>query len=162
MEAAADLLEIHRRTHASLRKLLEHCAGFSAEELRRDLAGFGYGNLLAQLHHLMGAEQYWIGVLQGLLLVDEDPADGASIEALSGFRNRVAEGTREHLRNQSDTDLRTPRTVTLWGGRQAEVVPMHVVLRTQTHIFQHQGQVAAMCRLLGRPIPAGLDYPLVE
>ncbi|MBK9305322.1 MAG: hypothetical protein IPM94_16040 [bacterium] len=28
-----------------------------------------------------------------------------------------------------------------------------------THVFHHQGQLTAMCRLLGRP-SEGLDYPL--
>jgi uncharacterized damage-inducible protein DinB len=32
-------------------------------------------------------------------------------------------------------------------------------MRTMTHIYHHQGQVTAMCRLLGRPVN-GLDYPI--
>jgi len=56
--------------------------------------------------------------------------------------------------------LNTRRKMATWGGKELELVPAHVILRTQTHIFQHQGQVAAMCRLLGRPIPTGLDFPL--
>jgi len=31
-------------------------------------------------------------------------------------------------------------------------------MRTLTHFFHHQGQIAAMCRLLGKPV-SGLDYP---
>ncbi|MEE8304044.1 MAG: hypothetical protein V3S24_16600, partial [Candidatus Tectomicrobia bacterium] len=60
----------------------------------------------------------------------------------------------------SDAELNIRRTMTTWGDKEIEVVPVHVLLRTQTHIFQHQGQVAAMSRLLGRPVPAGLDFPL--
>jgi uncharacterized damage-inducible protein DinB len=160
--AADDLLDVHRRTHSSLERLLEHCAGFSAGDLRRDLDGFGYANLLLQLHHVLGAERYWIGVLQGRMLVDEPEEERASIDALRALRERVADATRAYLRGASESALRTRREVTTWGGKCVAVTPLHVLLRTQMHVFQHQGQVAAMCRLLGRPIPSGLDFPLGE
>jgi uncharacterized damage-inducible protein DinB len=159
---ADDLLDIHRRTHASLARLLDHCAGFSTEELRRNLDGFGYPNLLLQLHHVLGAERYWFGVLQGRMLIDEPDEERDSIDALRALRERVAAATRAYLRGASESELRTRREVTAWGPKRMAVTPLHVLLRTQTHVFQHQGQVAAMCRLLGRPIPPGLDFPLGE
>jgi uncharacterized damage-inducible protein DinB len=158
-----DLLDVHRRTHSCLARLLDHCAGFSAEELRRDLAGFGYPNLLLQLHHVLGAERYWIGVLRGQMLVDEPEEEKASIDALRALRERVADATRDYLHGASDAELRARREVATFRGRRIAVVPLHVLLRTQTHVFHHQGQVVAMCRLLGRPVPPGLlDYPLGE
>jgi len=60
----------------------------------------------------------------------------------------------------TEAELNTPREMTTWGDERVLLVPAHVVLRTQTHVFQHAGQVAAMARLLGRPVPAGLDLPL--
>ncbi len=162
MYTSAGLLDLHRRTHASLERLLGHCAGFSVEELSREIEGFGHPTLLRQLHHVIGAEQYWFGVLQGRMLVDEEDADRASVAAVRAFCDRVAEGTRAYLEAASDEDLATPREVTTWGGRKIRVTPAHVLLRTQTHVYQHQGQVAAMCRLLGRPVPRGLDFPLGE
>ena len=69
MHTSAGLRDLHDRTHRSLQKLLDHCAGFTDEELRREMAGFGYPNILLQLHHMIGAEQYWIGVLEGKMLV---------------------------------------------------------------------------------------------
>jgi uncharacterized damage-inducible protein DinB len=160
MFTSTALVDIHSRAHQSLQKLLDHCAGFSADELGRELAGFGYPHILHQLHHMIGAEMYWVGVLRGEMLIAEDPADMASIEALRAFRARVADATVEYLRSASEGELNTKRKMTAWGPREIEVAPAHVILRTQTHIFQHQGQVAAMCRLLGRPIPPGLDFPL--
>jgi uncharacterized damage-inducible protein DinB len=160
--AADDLLDLHRRTHVSLQKLLEHCAGFEAEALSRSLEGFGYPTILLQLHHVIGAERYWIGVLHGEVLPEEPEADFTSIDALKAFRARVAAATQAYLRGASEADLKTRREMAMWGGRRAPLVPAQVLLRTQTHIFQHQGQVAAMCRLLGRPIPPGLDFPLGE
>jgi uncharacterized damage-inducible protein DinB len=160
MFTSGALLDLHRRTHASLKKLLDHCAGFSDEPLRREMEGFGYPTVLLQIHHVIGAEEYWIGVLQGLMLTEERASDHASVEALRAYRERVAATTRAYLTAATDEDLGRPREVVTWQQKRVAVVPGHVLLRTQTHVFQHQGQVAAMCRLLGRPIPPGLDFPL--
>jgi uncharacterized damage-inducible protein DinB len=162
MATTDDLLDVHRRTHASLVGLLEHCAGFSAEELRRELQGFGYPNLLLQLHHIVGVERYWIGVLEGRMLVDEPEEERTSIDALRALRERVAEATRAYLRGVSESEIHARREVTTWHASGVRVAPFHVFLRTQMHAYQHQGQVAAMCRLLGRPIPPGLDFSLRE
>ncbi|MBX3460510.1 MAG: DinB family protein [Planctomycetes bacterium] len=160
MFTSAALLDIHTRTHASLGKLIGHCAGFSADELSRTFDGFGGGPIRMQLHHAIGAEQYWVGVIRGLMLVEERPEDFASIEALHAYRRQVAQDTTDYLRGASESELNTSRKMTTFGGRQHELMPARIIVRTQTHIFQHQGQVAAMARLLGRPIPHGLDFPL--
>jgi uncharacterized damage-inducible protein DinB len=160
MYTSDGLRDLHERTHRSLIKLLDHCDGFSPEELSRELDGFGYGSIREQLQHMIGAEQYWVGVLYGEMLVDEDEADRVSIDALRAFRLRVFEVTTTYLDGASSDELNTQRSMLTWGDREQDLVPAHVVLRTQTHVFQHQGQVAAMARLLGRPIPPGLDFPL--
>lgn len=161
MHNAAALTDTHSRCHQSLAKLIDHCAGFSNDELARELDGFGYPCIRLQLHHVIGAEQYWVGVLRGLMLVDELEQDYASIDALRAFRQRVAGITVEYLNNADEGELNTPRPMTTFGGHERELVPAHIILRTQTHIFQHQGQVAAMSRLLGKPIPPGLDFPII-
>lgn len=160
MHTSVCLHDLHERTHRSLRGLLDHCDGFSCEQLREEMAGFGYPTILLQLHHAIGAERYWIGVLEGQMLVDEDEADHASIGTLCAFRERVAGATAAYLHLADEDELNGRREMTTWGDKQAELVPAHVVIRTQTHIFQHQGQIAAMASLLGRSIPQGLDFPL--
>jgi len=160
MYTPAALLDLHERTHRGFRKLLDHCADFSSDELAREMDGFGYPAIRLQLHHMIGAEEYWIGVLRGLMLIDEREEDFASMEALRSYRDRTARVTVEYLRRVTDEDLNTRRPMTTWGDQQVELLPAHVVLRTQTHIFQHQGQVAVMARLLGRPVPQGLDFPI--
>ncbi|MBZ0134950.1 MAG: DinB family protein [Planctomycetes bacterium] len=160
MHTHASLFDIHTRSHQSLVKLMDHCAGFSDDELAREVEGFGYPCIRLQLHHVIGAEQYWVGVLHGLMLVDELEEDYASIDALRAFRERVAGVTHAYLQTADEAELNTARKMTTFGGHERELVPAHIILRTQTHIFQHQGQVGAMCRLLGRPIPPGLDFPV--
>lgn len=155
-EALADL---HARGHTSLRRLLEHCAPFTADELHRELEGFGYPSMQRQLAHVIGAEHYWVGVLHGV--VDAEDRDDAypTVAALEGWRGEVAARTRAYLDAASVEELNTPRPMTMWGGRVGVLVPARVVMRTFAHVYQHQGQVVAMCRLLGRPA-AGLDFPL--
>lgn len=155
------LLEIHERTHRSLQGLLDHCDGFSQDELSRNLeGGFGYPTLLEQFQHVIGAEQYWVGVLNGQMLTDDDDADRASIDALRAFRERVFKVTAAYLGAASDDELSTARRVTTWGNKEVDLIPGNVVLRTQMHVFDHKGQIAPMSRQLGRPIHPGLDFPL--
>ena len=56
MFTSAALIDIHERTHRSLQKLLDHCEGFTGDELRRELDGFGHETIMLQLHHVIGAE----------------------------------------------------------------------------------------------------------
>jgi uncharacterized damage-inducible protein DinB len=161
MYTSAALLDIHQRTHSSLAKLMTHCAGFSQAELTRELDGFGYPTILRQLDHVIGGEEYWIRVPCGLPLELDRDENQLSLAALQADRERVAGITAQYLRGASNEELNTRRKMTTWGGHERELVPALIVLRTQTHIFDHKGQVAAMCRLLGKAIPQGFDFPLL-
>jgi len=160
MYSSDALTDLHERTHRSLRGMLDHLDAFTPEETGRAIEGFGYPSLRFQLHHVIGAERYWFGVLRGEMLTDEDEADYASLSGLRAFRDRVAAETSAYLRESTEEDLNRRRGVTTWGNKRRELTPAHVLLRTQTHAYQHLGQMTAMCRLLGRPVPPGLDFPL--
>lgn len=154
------LLDLHQRAHGSLQKLMVHCAALTAEELDRKLDGFGYDTVRAQLHHVIGAEEYWIGVLQGRVEADENLEAYPTIESLDAYRRRVSEATIDYLRAASPEELNTARRMMTWGNKERELTPALVVMRPLTHIYNHQGQVAAMCRLMGKPVPPGLDFPI--
>jgi uncharacterized damage-inducible protein DinB len=82
-------------------------------------------------------------------------------EALLDIHERAHRGLRKmiaHCGEFGPEELNSPRTMKTWRD-EVSLRPAHVVLRTQTHIFQHQGQVTAMCRLLGRPL-SGIDFPI--
>lgn len=146
------LLDLHERCHRSLRHYLDHCR---AVDLDRELDGFGYATVREQLHHCIGAEKYWVSVLRGAMDASEDPVDAADLDR---FHERVYAASRGYLREESE--FSTPRSMIVWGGHEKSLVPIHVILRTQTHLFHHMGQIAAMCRLLGHPIPEGMDFPI--
>lgn len=160
MYASEALLDFHRRAHRSLIKLINHCRQFSDSEINREIDGFGYPSIRLQIHHVIGAEKYWLGVIEGRMDIDDDDTDFPSIESLERYRRNIVEIAEKYLANVSDSELNMARPMVTWGGKERLLVPAHVVIRTQTHIYHHQGQVAAMCRLLGKPIPAGMDFPM--
>ncbi|MDP8207049.1 MAG: DinB family protein [Candidatus Electryonea clarkiae] len=153
------LIDFHQRVHRSFKLLLTHCHNLTIDELNQELDGFGYPTIRLQLHHMIGAEKYWIGVLQGRIDVDEDDHLYTTIESLESYRDDVFKATEEYLKSSSEDELETSRPMMTWGNKEKILNPTQVLLRTQTHIFHHQGQILAMCRLFGKPCN-GLDYPI--
>jgi uncharacterized damage-inducible protein DinB len=154
------LLELHRRTHLGTAALLAHCASFSADELARELPGFGYPSLLEQWRHVIGAEDYWLNVLLGDWDIPDYAAACETVGELEVRRAVVAQQTAEYLAGQTAAALSTPREFATWPeARRRELAPAFVIMRTLTHAFQHRGQIAAMCRLLERPCPSS-DFPV--
>lgn len=160
MYIADALAEFHKRAHQNLQKLLAHCGQFSRNELNRELDGFGYPTIRLQLHHEIAAEKYWLGVLQGRMDVDDDDQDYPTIELLEKYRQVVFSATEEYLQTASEKELNMARAMITWGNKEKVLIPAQVFIRTQTHLYHHQGQIVAMCRLLGKPVASGMDYPI--
>ncbi len=159
MHTVASIIDIHARCHRSIAALLDHCREFEAGELQRELPGFGHATVHAQLHHALGAERYWVGVLERRIIIDDDAEAYPTIADLERMRVEVFAATEAFLAGCDEAGLNAPRPVRTWRGDELLLAPAPVVLRTQTHLFHHQGQVAVMCRLLGRPV-AGCDLPI--
>jgi len=159
MYTPESLLEFHRRCHASFAKLLEHCDTLTNEELHRSLAGFGDATVHLQIHHVIAAERYWLGVLQGRIDVDEDQDAYPTVALLQAFRRKISDLTERYLDEVAPDALTQPRDMITWGGKTRRLTPAHVIIRAQVHIYHHQGQILAMCRLLGKPA-TGFDYPV--
>ena len=153
------LLDLHTRSHRNLSDLLTHCGELTTEEIHREVPGFGYPTIQLQLHHVIGAQKYWMGVLQGRMDVDEDAPDYPTIESLEGFREQVYQAARLYLAASSEEELTTARTMITWGNNERVLVPAHVFVRTFAHIYHHMGQVTAMSRLLDKACP-GVDFPI--
>lgn len=160
------LQDMHERCHRSLRMVMEHCRSLEDGALDRELEGFGYGTIRLQLHHIIGAQGYWLSVLEDRMNADDDSAEYTDLDSLASFRAEVFQAVDAYLAATPPEVLNTPREYKVWSptnpeGTAKSLRPVDVVLRTEVHIFQHVGQITAMCRLLGRPVPPGMDYPLV-
>ena len=84
--------------------------------------------------------------------------DIATVEA---FRRETASATRSYLDRASEAELNSPRVMISDPGRTRLLRPADVIMRVVTHIFNHQGQVLAMCRTIGKPNDThDLDYPV--
>lgn len=159
MYTSESLLDLHERAHQNLIDLLAHCHAFTVQDINREIPGFGYPTIRLQVHHGIGAEKYWMGVLQGRIDAEDDAPDYPSIQSLAAYREQVSAVTCEYLRGASSDELNTARPMMTWGNREQVLRPAHVVLRTITHLYHHQGQIAGMCRILGRP-SSGWDFPI--
>lgn len=122
--------------------------------------GFGYPTVRLQLHHIIGAQKYWLGVIQGRIDADDDDPLYPTIESLEEYRRQIFDLTGQYLRGASEEELNSPRTMMTWQKVERILTPAHLILRTQMHIYHHQGQILAICRQLGKPA-SGLDFPIV-
>ncbi|MCA9784160.1 MAG: DinB family protein [Candidatus Delongbacteria bacterium] len=161
MYTSAALIDLHTRAHWSLQALYAHCSRFSQEELAREFAGFGVSSLREQFQHCISAEEYWVGVIHGRMDVNGEEPPLASIPELDAYRQQVAGRTLDYLNRASEQELNTPRTLLCWPNQERSLVPARIIGRLVTHLYQHQGQCTALCRLLGQPVN-GLDFPLAN
>lgn len=159
MFTSADLLNLHARGQRSLVKLLEHCRQLTPEELHRELPGFGLATVQLALHHIIEAEMWWVGILQGRCDFSDTAAQYPTIDTLEAYREEVAADTAAYLASATDAELNTAREMQVGDGERRVLIPALVFMRVFTHAYHHQGQAAAMCRLLGHPTPP-LDFPL--
>jgi len=161
MYTAPILLDIHARAHESLRRLIELCGTLTDDELRQPISGFGFPTVLGQLQHTIGAELYWQIVLIRGYDTEATLPDLSNLAAIEAFRQQTASTTRGYLDRAGVAELNTPRSMISDPGETRVLRPADVILRVVTHVFNHQGQILAMCRTLGKPNETiDLDYPV--
>jgi uncharacterized damage-inducible protein DinB len=161
MYDAATLLDVHARAHESLRRLIAFCGNLTDDELRRPISGFGFPTVWRQLEHTIGAELYWQIVVTRGYTEEATLPNLPDLAAMEAFRQRTASVTRSYLDRASETELNSRRETISDPGQLRVLRPADVIMRVVTHIFNHQGQVLAMCRTLGKPNDThDLDYPL--
>ena len=161
MYTQAALLDVHARAHESLRRLIVFCGGLTDDELRRPLSGFGFPTVLIQLEHTIGSEVYWQTVLIRGYTEEATMPLLPHLAAMEAFRQETAAATRAYLEGASEAELNSPRVMISDPGETRLLRPADVIMRCAAHIFNHQGQVLAMCRAMGKPNEQiDLDYPI--
>ena len=147
--------------HESLRRLMVFCGNLSDDELRRPVAGFGWSTVHRQLAHTIDAEAYWQTVVTRGYTEEATLPDLPDIAALEAFRRQTALVARSYLERASEAELTSRRQMISDPGQTRVLRPADVIMRVVTHIFNHQGQVLAMCRTMGKANDThDLDYPL--
>ena len=161
MHNSESLLDIHGRAHESLRRLIAFCGTLTIDELQQPVPGFGFPTVLVQLEHTIGAEVYWQTVITRGYSEEAAMPPLADLAAIEAFRDQTAGVTRSYLERAAEAELNTPRQMISDPGETRLLRPADVIMRVVTHIFNHQGQVLAMCRSMGKSNDSiDLDYPV--
>jgi len=117
--------------------------------------------VLGQLEHTIGAEVYWQTVVTRGYLEEARLPPLRDVAAIEAFRQQTASTTRSYLERASEAELNSPRAMITDPGETRLLRPANVIMRIVTHIFNHQGQILAMCRSIGKPNEQiDLDYPV--
>jgi uncharacterized damage-inducible protein DinB len=116
---------------------------------------------LQQLEHTIGAEVYWQTVVTRGYTEEASLPNLRDVADIEAFRRETARATRSYLETASELELNSTRQMIRDPGQTRLLRPADVILRVVTHIFNHQGQILAMCRTIGRPNNSvDVDYPV--
>ena len=145
--------KLHGWTDASLNLLLDHLSVIPAAEFTKELQGFGFPSIRAQVVHLLNCEGFWVHILQGIPFQDRDPADYHTAGDARLLERQMSAQTLRYLDALSEEQLNSNVELHFPDGDIAVRTPALVLHHVLTHAFHHKGQVVAMCRLLGYPAP---------
>ena len=145
--------QFHRWTHQSLSLLFDHLATLPAGDYTKELPGFGYASVQAQVIHLLGCEARWVNRLQGLPNQPWEPARWPALSDARALRDRITPQTLDYLSGLTEQQLNSNTTLHFPDGDTAVRTPALILHHVFTHAFHHKGQIVAMCRILGHPAP---------
>jgi uncharacterized damage-inducible protein DinB len=143
-------------THYTLDRLFEHCSGFSPEELAQELEGFGIPTLWDQLAHMLITEEHWVGWLRTGSHHTLRPSKRTWAE-LTGYRSDVMQRSSTYIASLDDVAINGEVTLVSEDGSRETATRAFFLHHVLSHAFHHKGQVAAMCRLLGKPFTQDMD-----
>jgi uncharacterized damage-inducible protein DinB len=145
--------QFHTWTHQSLTLLFDHLNTLSAADYAKELPGFGYPSIHAQVIHLLGCEVRWRNRLQGIPNEPWDPARWPSLANARTLQSEIRSGTLDYLSRLTEQQLNSNAELRFPDGDVAHRTPALILHHVFTHAFHHKGQIVAMCRILGHPAP---------
>jgi uncharacterized damage-inducible protein DinB len=145
--------KLHSWTHSSLTLVLDHLATIPEGDYAKEVSGFGFATLRAQIIHILNCEGFWIHTLQAARFEDEDAADWPSVPDARVLQRDVGANTLAYLSGLSDEQLNADTELLFSDGDKAVRTPAFVLHHILTHAFHHKGQIVSMCRTLGHPAP---------
>jgi uncharacterized damage-inducible protein DinB len=142
--------------------LFEYTDSLPNEVYTLEHPDFAYGSIRNIHVHVAGCYQYWVGTMglqQTIGYVDEPASslpDAASMRAAFAKVDLMLEEAFEKFQNLDD-----PLEVVRPGRDVLMVSQRWLVTHPITHEFHHKGQLLALGRVLGHPLPSGMDTDLV-
>ena len=142
--------------------LFEYTEGLSDEIYTLEHSDFAYGSIRNIHAHVAGCYQFWVGQMglqQNITLFDEPASsipDPKSMRAAFAQVDAMLEEAFEKFQRW-DEPLKLVRP-----GRDTLMVSQRwLITHPITHEFHHKGQLLALGRVLGHPLPSGVDTDLV-
>jgi uncharacterized damage-inducible protein DinB len=145
--------KLHSWTHSSLTLVLDHLATIPEGDYAKEVSGFGFPTLRAQILHIFNCEGFWIHTLRGTRFENEEPANWPLVPDAIVLQRRVSANTLAYLSGLSDEQLNADTELSFSDGDKAVRTPALVLHHILTHAFHHKGQIVSMCRTLGHPAP---------
>jgi uncharacterized damage-inducible protein DinB len=145
--------KLHSWTHSSLTLVLDHLATIPESDYAKEVSGFGFKTLRAQVLHIFNCEGFWVHTLQGARFEDEKPGDWPSVADARALQRDVSGNTLAYLSGLTDEELNADAELNFSDGDKAVRTPALVLHHVLTHAFHHKGQIVSMCRILGHPAP---------
>ncbi len=153
MFTLAGIRQFHGWTHGSLTLLLNHLSTIPATEYAKEVPGFGFPTIRAQVIHILNCEGFWIQTLQALPFDDQDPTNWPSVSDARRLQSEVSRRTLNYLSSLSEQRLVAATELHFSDGDIAVRTPALILHHVLTHAFHHKGQIVSMCRILGYPAP---------
>jgi uncharacterized damage-inducible protein DinB len=145
--------KLHGWTHSSLTLVLDHLSTIPEGDYVKELSGFGFPTLRAQMIHIFNCEAFWIHTLQATRFEDEDPADWPAVPDARVLQRGVSANTLAYLSGLTDEQLNADTELHFSDGDTAVRTPALILHHVFTHAFHHKGQIVSMCHTLGHPAP---------
>ncbi|HEX4039503.1 MAG TPA: DinB family protein [Acidobacteriaceae bacterium] len=145
--------KFHIWTHQSLTLLFAHLDTLPAADYTKELPGFGYPSVRAQVVHLLGCEVRWVDRLQGRPSQTWEPARWPAVADARTLQDQARARTLDYLSRLTDAQLNSNAELRFSDGDVGYRTPALILHHVFTHAFHHKGQIVAMCRILGRPAP---------
>jgi uncharacterized damage-inducible protein DinB len=149
----AGIRKFHDWTHASLTLLLDHLSTIPASDYAKEVPGFGFPTVRAQVVHILNCEGFWIHTLQTVPFEDRDPADWPTVADARVMQREISLQTLTYLSDLSEQHLNVGVELHFADGDSAVRTPALILHHVLTHAFHHKGQIVSMCRSLGYPAP---------
>lgn len=153
MFTPAGIRQFHAWTHASLTLLLDHLSTIPAAAYAKEVPGFGFPTIRAQVIHILNCEGFWIHTLQAIPFVDEDAANWPAVSDARLLQSEVGTRTLNYLSRLDEQHLVAAAELHFSDGDVAVRTPALILHHVLTHAFHHKGQIVSMCRILGYPAP---------
>jgi uncharacterized damage-inducible protein DinB len=146
-----DEARLHLRYHGwASRKLFDAALTLSPETLSREM-GVSHKSVLETLGHILFADRIWLSrvVDPSIQMNSSTPLQ----QALEKDWPVIQKRWEDWADSLADADLLTPVSYKTLKGDSFQSPPWQVVLHLVNHGTYHRGQVAAMLKQLGAPLP---------